>query len=361
VVARGATARTTIQLSFATPFPLPGELRLDLPGGWQGAFVTPDGLLPALPMPDPAPGAPAQIEVELGVPPDATSVAMARLHFSGAFELDFDLPLLTASAGAVAVEAREIEGQPVLAVSNGALSFSVLDGLSGSLVRLLDAQGRSYLYDNLPEVKPWFFFENHVGGVQPLVAGRRLEVLFNELDPLRASAVEDGRWKGAEVAWTAYKDEYVRGQEYRLAYLTLPGSDVVRLRLRHHNPTPRRVEWFGMLMANLNLGGSAEGTILHAPGGRGTWVRNPAPKPFVSPGHVWQPWLNACKGEQSLALLVPRGGLGAAQALNLIEFVVGIAYGALETGPHGDKEVEFALALNQPEAAIQALIAALGK
>ena len=51
-------------------------------------------------------------------------------------------------AGEVAVERELLEGQPAFAVSNGALQFAVLDGLSGSLVRLQDAQGRVYLYDN---------------------------------------------------------------------------------------------------------------------------------------------------------------------------------------------------------------------
>jgi len=253
----------------------------------------------------------------------------------------------------------------VYAVSNGALSFAVLDGLSGSLIRLSDAQGRGYLYDNAPEVKPWHFFENHVGGVQPLVAGRRLELIFDELDPLQAEAVEEGHWKGVEVSWTAYKNEHVRGQEWRLAYLTLPGSNVVRLRLRHHNPTPRRVEWFGALLANVNLadapGGSFEGVTVRAPGGQGTWTRNPAPKPFVSPGHLGQPWTHVSKGEQSISFLKTGGYLGAVQVLDFPEFAMGILYSLMETGPQGNGELEFALALNQPQASIQHLIAALGR
>jgi hypothetical protein len=312
------------------------------------------------------PGSPASIEVELSVPAQAADVAGVQLHLGTVFEIGLDLPLLTVSEGEVQVERRTLDGQAVLAVSNGALSFSVLDGLSGSLIRLQDAQGRSYLYDNAPEVKPWQFLENHVGGVQPLVAGKRIEVLFEELDPLRAEAVEDGRWKGVEVSWTAYKSEHVRGQEYRLGYLTLPGSNVVRFRLRHHNPTPRRVEWFGMLLANLNLGdpssdGPDEGRVVHAPGGQGTWIRNPAPKPFISPGHLDQPWTHVCTGEQSISLLRPGGYLGCTQVLNFSDFVTGMLYSLMETGPQGDNEIQFALALNQPRSSIQRLIAALGR
>lgn len=366
VVVRGTTARKTIELSFATPLPLPGELRLALPDGWQGTFVTPDGPQPTLAMPDPVPGSPAQIEVELDVPDGAPSVAALQLHFGGAFELDFDLPLLTISAGEVAVTRAAVDGQPAWSVSNGALSFAVLDGLSGSLVRLQDASGRSYLYDNAPEVKPWYFFENHVGGVQPMVSATQIEVFFGELDALRAEPVAEGRWAGVEVAWTAVHEEHLRGQPFRLAYLTLPGSDLVRLRLRHHNPTPRRIEWLGALVANLKLGArpdadAGEGLVVRAPGGRGTWTRNPAPKPFVNPGHLGEPWVQVMGGEQSIALLRPRGFLGAVQVLDFPQFAVGVLYSVLETGPQGEQEVEFALALNPDEAAIKHLIAALGK
>ena len=289
VVVRGSTARKTVELAFATSFPLPGELTLKLPDGWQGAFLTADGPQPTLAMPDPTPGAPAQIEVELTVPGDAPDVALVQLHFSSAFEIDFDLPLLTIGEGEVTVERQALEGGtagdiPIYAVSNGILDFAVLDGLSGSLIRLHDAQGRGYLFDNAPQVQPWHFFENHVGGLQPFCAGMHLEMIFAELDPIRAEPVEDRRWKGVEVAWTAYKDEHLRGQQFRLATLTLPGSNLLRVRVRHHNPTPRRVEWFGGLTANLALGGEVEGTVVHAPGGRGTWIRNPRAQGLCQPG-----------------------------------------------------------------------------
>jgi hypothetical protein len=365
LVTRGARARKTIELAFATAFPLPGEMRLALPDGWQGSFVTADGPQDALPIPDPAPGEPVQIEVELEVSATAADVALVQLVLHTTFEIALDLPLLTFGEGRVTVAQGTIEGLPSLAVSNGALSFHVLDGLSGSLIRLQDAQGRCYLYDNAPQVQPWHFFENHVGGLQPLASGMHLEMIFAELDEIHAAPTEDGRWKGVEVSWTAVKDEYLRGQVFHLAYLTLPGSDVLRVRLRHHNPTPRRVEWFGGVTANLAMGvdagsASVEGTVVHAPGGQGTWIRNPSPKAFVSPGHLGEPWVHLVKGDQSIALLNP-GGMGTAQVLDFVQFVFGVLFGVIETGPHGDHEVELALALNQDETAIRHLLAVLAK
>jgi hypothetical protein len=358
--------RKTIELAFATPFALPGELRLRLPAGWRGAFVGTDGPQDTLLIPDPVPGTPAALEVELVVPAGASDVAPVQLELSTAFEFAFDLPLLTVDPGEVTVERQTVDGAPAFTVSNGALRFDVLDGLSGSLVRLQDALGRAYLYDNAPEVQPWQFFENHVGGVQPIASGMHLDMIYGELDEMRAEPVQEGAWRGVEVSWTAIKDEYLRGQRFRLAYLTLPGSSVVRVRLRHQNFTPRRIEWFGGLGVNLLLAetpgsGEVEGTVVRAPGGRGTWTRNPAPKPFLNPGHLEQPWVNVLKGEQSLALLIPAGQHAAVQVIDFPQFVLGIPYGVLETGPQGEEAIEFALALNQGESEIRHLIAALGQ
>jgi hypothetical protein len=131
--------------------------------------------------------------------------------------------------------------------------------------------------------------------------------------------------------------------------------------LRHHNPTQRRINWFGSLWANLSLGGTVEGTVVHAPGGQGTWIRNPTPQVFVNPGHVGEPWAAACRAEQSLALLIPGRERGAVQMLNFSQFVMGAMYSGMETGPEGEDEIEFALALNQAEETVKRLIDALAK
>jgi hypothetical protein len=67
------------------------------------------------------------------------------------------------------------------------------------------------------------------------------------------------------------------------------------------------------------------------------------------------------RDEQSVSLFSPRGHhQGAVQVLDFPEFVGGILYSVLETGPEADNEIEFALVLNQPDSKVVQLIDALG-
>jgi ribosomal protein S18 acetylase RimI-like enzyme len=354
------TARRTVEARFATSCPLRGELSLDLPTGWQGTFVTPDGRAETVPMPDPVPGEPILIEVELTVPRDTRDAsAAATLHLSGEFELDFGLPLLL-TRGDVDIGRKELEGQEVMAVSNGALSF-VVSGLGGNLIRLLDAEGRAFLYDQFPEVRPRFFIDHYIGGVQPTILMPDAEVPFVEPERVDLAAVEDGAWRGVRASWTVHNVEKLRGQAYSVTYLVLPGCPVVRVRLAHQNPVPRRVNWVALLVADLAIGGDCADMTLHVPGGIAPWVRSRPQQQFINQANVHEPWMWAGKGEQSLTFLSPDGYPGAVVAADLQVMVLALSVAQIETAPREDTAVEFALAVNQLQCKTAELIRALGR
>lgn len=360
LVAVGQKSTKQIEIGFVTPYPLAGALSLNLPLGWEGAFLTPDGPQPTLPMPEPTPGAPARIEIELAAPADmADAAAAVQLHLSGEYEMSFDLPVLPVSKRQVRVEQIELEGKPVWAVDNGALSFKVMADVSGALIRLTDAQGRTFLDDNFPKVVPRFFVDHHVGGLQPMVFHEQDELPFAELETVDAQAVEEGLWQGVQVAWTVTHQEKLRGQRFVLQYLTLPGSELVRLKLTHCNLTPRRIDWVGGFFLNLLLQGAMEDTVLQAPGGTQAWTRNRVPKPFISQASLVDPWARAYKGDQSLTLLAPFGKNGAVVLADFFQVMGGFLIGVQETDAQAQTSVEWAIAVNQPVEAIKTLLVAL--
>lgn len=358
----GTVTEKTVALSFATPYPLPGQLALHLPPDWQGGFATSEGLQTVIPMPEPLPGMPALLQIGL-IPPQNTGHASEcmRLHFSGEFELDFELPLLSMSQERVTLEEQEIEGEPLLSVSNGALRFCVPARLGGNLIRLQDVQGRSFLYDCFPNVAPKFFIDHHIGGLEPLVFPIDAELPFAEPEEVRVEQAQEGPWMGLRALWTARNQRQLRGQGFSVAYLTLPSSPVIRIVLEHENPTPRRVRWVGALIADLALQGSNDGTVIEVPGGEQPWIRNPVPKPFLSQANLSQPWARAAKGDQSLTLLVPRGSPGMCMMFDLQVMVGGLLAAQLETEPDGSRRTEFALAVNEPRSEIEGLIVALAR
>ncbi|HUT20249.1 MAG TPA: hypothetical protein VM366_13925, partial [Anaerolineae bacterium] len=354
------TSRRTIELSFATAYPLKGELRLGVPGGWEAVFLTAEGRAPAVSMPDPTPECPAQLEIELTVPERVEAAsATLELQFRGEFEICFPLAVLVAQPGEVRIAEEELSGQPVVTVSNGVLRFHVCANVGGNLIRLQDAEGRSFLYDHFPEVKPHLFFSHHIGGVEPLVFWPRDDDPFEVPEVVTVRAIEEGGWRGAEARWTVTHREKLRGQRYSLAYLVLPGCPLVRMRLGHENPTPRRLRWVSSLLLNLSLQGDPEGTVLHVPGGTQSWTRHRTPMPFFGQADVQQPWAWAAKDGTSLTMFAPQGSPGSVAMLDLGPVMAALLVSELETGPMGRNTIEFGLALNQPPERTQELIQAL--
>ncbi|MBN1640874.1 MAG: GNAT family N-acetyltransferase [Anaerolineae bacterium] len=353
------TSRRTLELRVATAYPLQGELRLSLPAGWGGGLVGPAGCVDALPMPRAAPGEPASLEVELSVPErEARAAATVDLCYEGEFEMRFPVTFLVAHPGAVRVERGELAGKPVTAVSNGALRFQVCGDVGGNLIRLEDSDGRTYLYDNYPEVKPRFFVDYHIGGVEPLVFCPGDESPFSELEDVTLEVVEEGEWGGVCASWTVRHHRSLRGQRFRVRYLVVPGCPVVRVRLEHENPVPRQVRWIGLVLVDLALGGDPDGTDICVPGSTQDWVRHRTPMPFVGPMHLHAPWSWVGKGACSLTAVVPEGVHGCAVPFDL-GMMGTFLVADVTTEPEGRSVVEYALALNQPADSAMALRRAL--
>ncbi len=356
IVERGTKSRRVLELFQATSYPLKGEIRLEVPPQWEGHFITGDKT-ETIPMPQPVPGGHVFLEIELSVPEDAQPLSVMQLNFKGELELDFDIPLLVVGRG----EMKMHKDEGLIEVSNGFLTFDVVTDIGGNLIRLEDSQKRSFFVDNYPEIKPRFFINYNIGGIQPMVFALDQDNPFTEPERASASTVEEGLWKGVRVNWTVENQESLRGQNYTLTYLTLPGSPVVRVRLEHENPTRRRVKWAGILAADIELGGSPDNTVCRAPGGTQPWTKHRGKMPFISLPDLKNPWIRVSKEDQSLILFVPEGSPSSIMLLDLTEVVMGLMITMGETGPGGKTAAEFAFAVNQPEERIEGLRKVLKK
>lgn len=355
-IVKGKKSKKVVKIHFATPYPLPGELQLNLPPGWEGHFT---GKTSTIPMPDAVPGKPAHIDVELSVPDTAAASAVVNLHFSGEFELDFDIPLLVIGEKEVIIQKKDMNGRSVLDVSNGVLTFSVITDVGGNLIRLKDAHDRSFLADNYPEIKPKFFISYNIGGIQPLISTSDQDTPFFEPEKCCAEIVTEKPWKGVKASWTVHNQELLRGQHFSLTYLCAPESPIVRIRLEHNNPVKRVVRWVSLITADLELQGSMDGMTLTTPGDTQPRIRTRGTTMFLNPADLENPWMRASKGDQSLTVVVPESSPGAVMALDFAEMMVGLMSAQQETGPYGKTAVEFVLALNQPAEKVRELRKAL--
>ncbi|MBU7016750.1 MAG: GNAT family N-acetyltransferase [Theionarchaea archaeon] len=351
LIEKGKTSKKTVEIRFATPYPFPGELQLVVPPGWKGHFLSEEKPKKNIRMPEPEES--VLIDMELSVPDTADGLEVIQIHFSGEYELDFDIPFLVIGEKEVTVQEKKIEGHPVLEVSNGVITFTVVTEVGGSMIQVEDSQKRSFFSHNYPEIKPKFFMNYNIGGIQPLLFTPRDDNPFFEPEKTHAEIVKEGIWKGVKVSWTIQNHEFLRGQDYTLTYLTVPDSPVVRMRLEHQNPTDRLVKWTAILVADLELQRSLEDITLMAPGGIQTWTKNRIQKPFMSLAREGNSWVRASKGDQSITFFDPKGSSCITMILDLVEVILGFMVAEDETGPHGVSVAEFAFMVNQEVEKVQ--------
>ncbi|MCG3215585.1 MAG: GNAT family N-acetyltransferase [Candidatus Heimdallarchaeota archaeon] len=358
----GEIVEKTVEFEFATAYPFTGELSLILPKDWNGAFITEEGEQKTIQMPQPVPYSPIPVEVRLELPQEySKSTELLRLHLSGEFELDFDIPLIVIGKKEVTIEEGEIKDHKIWKIDNGALQFSVPKEIGGNLIKLQDRENRSFLEDNFPEIKPFFFVDYFSGGIQTLYFSFRDENPSSKPEITKTEIIEEGKWKGIKSTWTVENMESLKGQTFSLTYLTLPESNLIRIKMLHDNDTPRRLKFIAALVTSLSLQGDAKDTIIKVPGGIKTWIRNRVQKPFQNLLNLNEPWVRLSKGDQSLTMISPEGFHVGNTIFDAQMAIFSLMVSILETKPDEKSEEEIILALNQPEDAIYNIKKALAR
>jgi hypothetical protein len=369
ILIRGQENIRQVEFSSVSAYPLPGELSLGLPEGWQGEFLDAksggDLRVDRIPMPEVKPGEPIKLSLSFTIPAsERRSFATVNLRLSGEYVMDFPLPVLLKTEGEAQITQQVLDGKEIFTVQNQALQFHILKQQSGNLIRLQDHLTRTYLVDNFPKVIPHFFLPYHIGGLQPLIFTTDAEQAFTQLESVQAEVASDGHWRGVRVSWTMQHQPELKGQDFAIDYLVLPGSEIVRIVLRHHNPTPRHIRWVGGFFINVAFQGVMDEIVIQAPGGTRIWERNHVLKPFTSLANLRQPWAVFKKDDQSLILAAMpqvkgKSVQGSVMVFDFNQLLGGLLVSISQTGPHGDKALEFALATGKNGQSASELIEAL--
>jgi len=362
ICTRGKTITKEIEMRFSTAYPFPGDLNLILPQSWKGLFVTKEGVVEKIQVPQVIPDQKFKFKVQLDVPDTAEkSIEQIIFHFSGEFELDFGIAFLLVTESEIQIENQKIEGYEVLNVNNDMLEFSIPKNMGGNLIRLKDSNKRDFLVDNFPTIQPFFFLEHFIGGIQPSVFHPDDDEPFGEPEQIKAEIVQKGEWEGIKVVWTAKNVKKLRGQEYSLSYLTLPGSGVIRVILENINKGQRKVRSIGSFITTVALDGDTTDNIITVPGGSTTWIRNRVKKPFQNFSQNKNPWLRLSKGDQSITFVSAEGYHAATTVFDAQMGIFSFTGAMLETKPEDSYSIEFLILINQPEESIDSVRKALAK
>ncbi len=363
IVHSGKTHTKTITLNFSSSYPLQGALTLKAPKGWQIKFIVEKERKETIQLPKYEPFIPLPIQVEIIVPEKTkASIETLQLHLSSEFELDFDLPVLIASADTVKITESAIGERKIYEISNGSLSFVVPKDIGGNLLKLKDSKGKTFLIDNFPELQPRFFFTHNIGGMQPAVIHFGANNPFYKPEDTTTEIVDEGLWKGIKSSWIITNDkEYLKGLNVEMTYLTLPGSSIIRAIITLDNKTARKMPCGSGLMVDIGLDGSRENNVIEATSGSGLWTRNPVKNQFVANSSFDEPYCRVTKGKQSLAIIIPDGYPGSAISVDLVMMLLNWIINYTYVEPNAKTTTEMAIMINQPREKMEEVRMALRK
>ncbi|MFP4052150.1 MAG: hypothetical protein ACLFVB_10475, partial [Thermoplasmata archaeon] len=275
------------------------------------------------------------------------------VHYSGERELDFEVPVIIIKDHKIEVKDQTIKGEKVLHVDNGEIQFDVMDGFGGNLIRLVNSAGDTYLADTFPEPQPKSYFENHIGGLQPRFMTPEDFYSFYEIEDVSSKEYSRGKWKGVQVDFDIEKLDSLRGQNFLIRYLTLPGTKLIKIEVVNDNPKAKEVNWFGEFFMDVLLNGSLENTIVKCPGKYEDWERSYQTQQFSPPPNIERPWFMFKKDDISLAGFGVEGSNAFSSVICNEEINMAFLVPNMVSQPKKEHEVEMGIILVADEEEIE--------
>jgi len=175
-----------------------------------------------------------------------------------AVQFPLDLCILSQIANhSVTVVPNKEENKVVHKVSNGLLEFKASAEFAGCLFSLARKKEENQLGSSFPRVETKVFLENYTGGIRAFYLGDRFDFQKSKShqEQYRAKSVEVGHWKGIKFYFESKQQEEIKGILGSVSYLTLPYSNVVKIKRTFENPTEASFRFNSCLWISPNVGG----------------------------------------------------------------------------------------------------------
>ncbi|MCK4481922.1 hypothetical protein KAU55_01755, partial [Candidatus Bathyarchaeota archaeon] len=184
------------------------------------------------------------------------------IKFSAAnqeIQFPMDLYILAKTAKPpVTVVSDEEEHKNVFKVSNGLLQFKTSAEFAGCLY-FLSENAVNQLGTSFPSIGTKVFLENYSGGIRALYLNEfDFQKSKTHEESYRPELVEEGHWKGVKFMFESKQQEEIKGIVGAVSYLTLPFSNVVKIKRKFWNPTLASFKFDSCLWISPNVGGSFE-------------------------------------------------------------------------------------------------------
>jgi len=207
---------------------------------------------------------PFAVDVSIVPPPQAKlGIYSGTIKFSAdnqETQFPMDLCILSNIAKPpVTVISDEEENKTVFKVSNGLLQFKTRAEFAGCLY-FLGENEVNQLGTSFPSIGTKVFLENYSGGIRALCLGEGFDFEKSKThkELYKAERVEEGHWKGVKFSFESRQQEEIKGTAESVSYLTLPFSNIVKIRRKFENPTLASFNFSSCLWISPNVGGNFE-------------------------------------------------------------------------------------------------------
>jgi hypothetical protein len=172
------------------------------------------------------------------------------------FPLDVCL-LSRAGKHPVSVSQMKEGDKAVFKVSNGLLCFKASSEFAGCLYFLSKNDEVNQLCSGFPRIGTKVFLEHYTGGIRGLFLGDSFDFSRSKSheESFDAKLIEDGLWRGVRFTFESKQEERIKGVLGSISYLTLPFSNVVKIKRRFENPTSASFKLGLCLWISPNVGG----------------------------------------------------------------------------------------------------------
>jgi RimJ/RimL family protein N-acetyltransferase len=249
---------------------------------------------------------------------------------------------------AVRVEETQDSGQPLWVVDNGRSAWTVAPAYHGGVTTWREAGSDvNHLMTAFPEngelgwLKPWF------GGIWPIITpadqdegwpGKLHEETFTAV-PFESADARGIPWRGVQVA-ASVKREGFEGLRVEVAYLTVGGSNVLKVVYRLVNETSVYRRYAQGLLAFCQADGQYQDTVLYGEG----YQRKSAPQMAYLKVGAWGAAVNPATGRAAVMV-----GASGEKRMEVSDWGVDgghlMFYNTITLKPHGSHEMVAYLAL----------------
>ena len=232
-----------------------GKITLDPPNGWK---ISPT----EIEVKEVKAKKPFTVNVSIVPPPQAKlGTYSGTIKFSAdnqetQFPMNFCILSKTRKTPPTVVSVEE-EKKTVFKVSNGLLNFKCSAEYAGCLY-FLGKDATNQLATTFPNIGTKVFLENYSGGIRSLYLDENFDFqkskTHNEL--YKAELVEEEDWNGVKFSFESKEQKELKGTFGSISYLTLPFSNIVKIKRKFENPTPATFKFLSCLWLSPNVGGN---------------------------------------------------------------------------------------------------------